>query len=74
MEKYCDLMHWGIPLFHHDGQGNDHYVLQNAAGRGTIIMFYIMLPWRLLILTGVWLKELPEYARPTRKVAQRCTN
>ena len=33
----------GIPLFHHDGQGYDHYVLYNVAGRGTIIMFYIML-------------------------------
>ena len=82
----CVLMHWGIPLFHHDGQGYDHYVLQNAAGRGTIIMFYIMLPagvrllfyimlsWRLLVLTGVWRKELPKYARPTRKVAKRCAN
>ena len=40
----CVLMHWGIPLFHHDGQGYDHYVLQNVAGRGKIIIFYIMLP------------------------------
>ena len=34
----CILMHWGIPLFHHDGmnaytnrQGYDHYVLHNVA-------------------------------------------
>ena len=47
MEKYwalCVLMHLGIPLFHHDGYGYDRYILQNPAGRGTIIMFYIMLP------------------------------
>ena len=37
-------MHWAIPLFHHDGQGYDHYVLQNVAGRGVIIMVYIMMP------------------------------
>ena len=64
----------GDPLFHHDGQGYDHYVLHNAAGKGTIILFYRILPWRKLILTGVWSKELPEYARPTRKVAQWCAN
>ena len=69
-----DLMHyvcssiWEIPLFHHEGtdayiqwQDNDRYVC-------------IALPWRLLILTGVRPKELPEYARRTRKVAQRCAN
>ena len=38
---------WGIPIFHHDGQGYNHYVLQNDADRGTIIMFYIMLPVRV---------------------------
>ena len=43
-------------------------------GRGTIVMFYIALSWRLLILTGVRPKELPEYARRTRKVAQWCAN
>ena len=42
--------------------------------RWSIIMFYIMLPWRLLILMGVWHKELPEQARPTRKGVQRCAN
>ena len=39
-------------------------------GKETIIMFYIMLSWRLLILTDVRPKELQEYARPTRKVTQ----
>ena len=43
-------------------------------GRTTIVMFCIALPWRLLVLTGVRPKELPEYARPKRKVAQRCAN
>ena len=43
-------------------------------GRTTIVMFCIALPWRLLVLTGVWPKELPEYARPTKKVAQWCAN
>ena len=42
--------------------------------RGTIVMFCIALSWRLLVLMGVWPKQLPEYARPTRKVAQRCAN
>ena len=35
---------------------------------------YIMLSWWLLVLTGVWPKELPEYAPQIRKVAQRCAN
>ena len=43
-------------------------------GRGTIVMFFIVLLWRLLVLTGVRPNELPEYARSTRKVAQRCAN
>ena len=55
-------------------QGYGHYVLHNAVSRGMIILFYIMLSWGLLVLMGVWPKKLPEYARPTRKVAQRCAN
>ena len=43
-------------------------------GSRMIIMFYIMLPWRLLLLTGVWYKELPEHARSTRKGTQQCAN
>ena len=54
--------------------GYDHYVLHNAAGRDMIILFYIMLSWRLLVLTGVWPKEHPEYARSIRRVAQQCAN
>ena len=43
-------------------------------GRTTIVMFCRALPSRLLVLTGIQPKELPEYARRTRKVAQRCAN
>ena len=43
-------------------------------GKGTFVMFCIALSWRLLVLTGIRPKELPEYARSTRKVAQRCAN
>ena len=39
-------------------------------GRRTIIMFDIMLSWRLLLLTSVRYRELLEYARQTRKAAQ----
>ena len=64
----CVLMHWGIPLFHHEG--TDAYIQWQDNDR----YFCIALPWRLLVLTGVQPKELPKYARPTRKVAQRCAN
>ena len=47
---------------------------RTSNGRRTIVMFCVALPWWLLVLTGVRPKELPEYARPTRKVAQRCAN
>ena len=33
-----------------------------------------MLPCQLLVLMVSWPKELPEYARPIRKVIQRCAN
>ena len=56
------------------GRGTIIYILQHVAGRGTIILFYITLSWRLLVLMGVWPKELPEYARQTKKVAQQCVN
>ena len=49
-------------------------IMLRRSGRGTIIMVNLMLQWRLLVLTGVWPKELLEYARLTRKVAQRCAN
>jgi len=48
---FCVLVHLGIPLFHHDG------TTRTPRGRWSIIMFYIMLPWRLLILIGVRLNS-----------------
>ena len=47
---------------------------RTSNGRTTIIMFCIARRWLLLVLMGVWPKELPEYARQTRKVTQRCAN
>ena len=44
------------------------------SGRGMIIVVNLMLPWRLLVLKGAWPKELPEYARLTRKMTQQCAN
>ena len=70
----CVLMYLGIPLFHHDGQGYDHYVLHNAVGKGTIIFFLHNVVMTVTSSNGFWPKELPEYARPTRKVAQWCVN
>ena len=49
-------------------------IMLRRLGRATIIMVNLMLPWRLLVLMGFWPKELPEYARLTRKMAQRCAN
>ena len=49
-------------------------IMLRRSGSGTIIMVNLMLLWRLLVLTSVWPKELPEYARLTRKGAQRCAN
>ena len=49
-------------------------IMLRRSGRGTVIMVNLMLSWRLLVLTGVWPKELSEYARLTRKVAQWCAN
>ena len=48
--------------------------MRTSNGRTTIVMFCIALSWWLLVLTSVRPKELPEYARPTRRVAQRCAN
>ena len=48
--------------------------MRTSNGWTTIVMFCIALSWRLLVLTGVRPKELLEYARPTRNVAQWCTN
>ena len=67
MENYWDLMYYVCSCI-----GGYPYFI--TMGRGTIILFYIMLSWWLLVLTGVWPKELPEYARLTRKVTQRCAN
>ena len=47
---------------------------RTSNGKTTIIMFCIAQSWRLLVLMGVRPKELPEYARPTRKVTQQCAN
>ena len=49
-------------------------IMLRRLGRGTIIVVNLMLPWRLLVLTGVWPKKLLEYACLTRKVAQQCAN
>ena len=48
-------------------------IMLRWSGRGTIIMVNLMLSW-WLVITGVWPKELSEYARLTRKVTQRCAN
>ena len=49
-------------------------IMLRRSDRRTINMFNLMLPWWLLVLMGIRHKELPEYARPTRKVTQRCAN
>ena len=74
MEKYWDLMHYVCSSIGGYSYFITHYILHNATGRGMIILFYIVLSWRLLVLTDVWRKEHSEYARPTRRVAQRCAN
>ena len=61
MEKYWDLMHWGYPY------SITRVRTRTLIGRRIIIMFYIMLSWWLLILTGVQHKELQSMLARQRK-------
>ena len=74
MKKYWDLMHYVCSCI--EGYPYSFKMVQTRKllGRRTTIMFYIMLPWQLLLLMGVWHRDLPEHARPTRKGAQWCAN
>ena len=50
------------------------YGLVHPLGRRSIIMFYIMLPWQLLILMGVSIRRATKADSPLQEKGPRCAN